>query len=85
MQQSCIADVATIGSDWTDLCSYTIPADMLWNDGDTVKYKTFGDFTETILNGKHMKLFVGNTVVFDTTSLLHNGGSFTIKAGIIKS
>lgn len=83
-QQTCVHDTSSISNQWTDIAEYTIPSQMLRNDGDTVSKRVVWQFA-TNSNGKTIQVLAWETVVYDTTELQHVWGDREIVANVIKS
>lgn len=68
----------------TTLATYTLLANTLNNDEECIEVTAFGSFTANG-NNKQLKLKLGSTTLYDTTSLALNSGSWVINAKIIRS
>lgn len=73
----------TTGED--DLITFTIPADTLNNNGDQVEFDMAGIFAATA-NNKRVRVYIDNTLLFDTTDLTTTTAEdWSIKGTIIKT
>lgn len=68
----------------TDLISYTLPANTLVNDGDSLEVQAWGTYAANG-NNKTVKLKFGSQTILDTGAIAANGGSWSIKANIIRT
>ncbi|MDE2020371.1 MAG: hypothetical protein KGJ13_08555, partial [Patescibacteria group bacterium] len=78
-----ITSAANVGAAQTDLITYSLPASALGTNGDRVEVQAFGAFN-TNVNAKRLKMFFGSTAIFDTGSLVFNGGAWYIYAVITR-
>lgn len=73
----------TTGED--DLITFTIPANTLNNNGDQVEFDMAGIFAATA-NNKRVRVYIDNTLLFDTTDLTTTTAEdWSIKGTIIKT
>lgn len=73
----------TTGED--DLITFTIPANTLNNNGDQVEFDMAGVFAATA-NNKRVRVYIDNTLLFDTTDLTTTTAEdWSIKGIIIKT
>jgi hypothetical protein len=84
-----VADVDTtavgnVGAGEDDLISYTMPSDSLNTNGSFIEIESFGTFAGNA-NNKRVRLYFGSTVIYDTTSVAANSGSWTIKSRVIRT
>lgn len=79
-----VTDVVNDGAFETDLAVYTIPQEMLWDDGDAVSLEAFGEFWTTI-NGKRIKAYAWSETVFDSWSQIQNDWDWNVVVKIFKS
>jgi hypothetical protein len=75
--------VSNSGSIETDLITYTLPANTLQNNGDSLNIKAWGSFAANT-NNKTLILQFGSQVIFDTGTLAINSGDWEIEATIIR-
>lgn len=68
----------------TDLISYTLPANRIYENGQTIEITVWGT-TAANANGKQGKLYIGGVVVLDSTSLAANNKSWFMKATLIRT
>jgi hypothetical protein len=73
-----------IGAGEDDLITYTLPLDSLDRDGAFIEIEVFGTFASNA-NNKRVRLYFGSTVVYDTTSVAANSGSWIIKSRVIRT
>jgi hypothetical protein len=67
----------------TDLFSYTVPASTLNNDLEILDGVVSGTFAANA-NNKQIKVYFGGTVIFDSSALAFNNGTWTIEFDIIR-
>lgn len=67
----------------TNLISYTMPANTLDNDGDTVEVEAGFSFAANG-NNKTVKLYIGSDVVYDSGAVAQNGGSLLVRATLVR-
>jgi hypothetical protein len=68
----------------TTLISYSLPADSMVNNGDIVEIQAWGIYAANG-NSKTIKLKFGSQTILDTGAIAANGGSWSIKATIIRT
>lgn len=73
---------ANSGSSATDLISYSLQANNLINDGDTIEIQAAGIFASNT-NLKIISLYFGNQAIYTTNSNAANGGTWQFRATII--
>lgn len=79
------SDVGNTGLAETDLQSYSMPAGMLQNDGESLDLQYCGTFTASATATKQVRLYFGGNVIYDSTALTINPGeSWTIHAVITR-
>lgn len=76
--------VGNVGTGEDDLITYSLERNTLQNDGELLKIDAFGTFASNG-NNKTVKLYFGSTVIFDSGANAINGGSWNIKATIIRA
>ena len=75
---------SSVGSAETVMMSYTLPANTLALDGYNITVEAWGTFAANTHN-KRVRLYFGSTVVYDTTSLAVNGGTWKIESTIVRT
>ena len=73
---------ATNISGETDLMTYTLDKNMLKYDNEILDIKCYGTFAANT-NSKTLKLYLGSTEIYTTTTS-QNGGSFCINTSIVR-
>lgn len=79
--------VTDVPNDWafeTNIAEYTVPGEMLWNDGDSVFLESFWKFWTTA-NGKRLKAYVWLETVFDSWSQAQNDWDWHLIIKVFKS
>ena len=76
-------ETGNTGAAVTDLASYTMFADALGNNGDYIDIEAWGTFAANA-NAKQIRLYFGTSVIFNSTSLVLNAGSWYLKAKVIR-
>lgn len=79
---SSITDAANSSSTETTLHSYTLPANALGANGDSVRIRSFGFFAANA-NSKVLKIKLGGVLIHSTAGS-HNGESWVIDAEIFR-
>jgi len=75
--------VGNIGVGEDDLITYSMPASVLSEDGDTLDITAFGTVAANA-NNKTIKLYFGSTVLIDTGAVAANSGSWYINSKIAR-
>lgn len=73
-------DLTTVPNDGafeTDLASYTIPWEMLFNSWDSVRLEAFWEFWGNI-NPKTLKVYFGSETVYDSWAQIQSGGKWAV-------
>lgn len=78
-----ITAVSNVNAGETTLMNYTLQANMLGNNGDYIDIDAYGTFAANA-NNKRIRLYFGATVIFDTTAIAANAGSWWIKGKIAR-
>lgn len=76
-------EIATIDASEDDLLNYTLTANALGTNGDYVEVLGFGTYAANA-NNKRIRLYFGSEVIFDTGAIAANGGSWEIKATVMR-
>jgi hypothetical protein len=77
------ADIPTTDNLEDNLMAYSLVSGALGNNGDYVEVEGWGTFAANA-NNKQVRLYFGSTVIFDTTALALNDGSWIIRAKIMR-
>lgn len=77
-------EVSNVGTGEDDLITYSVPASTLATDGDSLEITAWGTFAANG-NNKTIKIKFGATTILDTTAVAANGGSWVIRAGVIRT
>lgn len=67
-----------------DLITYTVPANILATNGDTLSWSMGGTFAGNV-NTKRIKIKYGATTLLDTTALIFNGADWSANGSIIRT
>jgi len=78
-----VAEANNITTAETDLQSFTVPANMLVNNGDAIEFEWFG--TMTTATNKRIKLFVNGAASINTGSLAFGSARWKLKCYLHKS
>lgn len=76
--------VGNVGTGEDDLISYTIPANVLNTNGDSIRFRMAGTFAANV-NNKRLKVKYGATTLFDTTALAFNGADWTVTGQVVRT
>lgn len=76
--------VGNVGTGEDDLMTYSLPANSLATNGESVEIEAFGTFASNV-NNKEVKLYFGATVIFATGALAFNGDDWRINASVIRT
>lgn len=82
--QSLYTPVGNVGITETTLFSGTISTFYMPSDGGQILMQAFGTFASNA-NTKELKVYINNTVIYDSGAIAANGGSWNIQATIIRS
>lgn len=83
-EKSDTTSTANVGAGETDLISYSLPASRIYENGMTIEITAWGQ-TAANANGKQLKLYIGGTVVLDSTSIASNNKDWFLKATLIRT
>jgi hypothetical protein len=72
-----------VGAGEDNLLSFILAGDSLTVNGSFIEIECFGTFASNA-NNKRVRLYFGSTVIYDTTSVAANSGSWTIKSRVIR-
>jgi hypothetical protein len=78
-----VSEVGNIGGGEDNLMGYTLVANVLGTNGDYVEIEGYGKFAANG-NNKRVRLYFGGTLIFDTTAIAANSGSWWIKAKVMR-
>lgn len=76
--------VGNVGAGEDDLISYTLQPNVLAKDGYNIEIKAWGTFAANG-NNKTVKLKFGSAVLYDTTALAANNGSWMITGVVTRT
>lgn len=76
--------VGNVGGGEDDLMTFTVPANVLGTDGESLEIIAFGDFAANG-NNKRLRLKYGGTTILDTTALGINGDQWRLQATITRT
>lgn len=76
--------VGNVGSGEDDLISYSIPANTVSSDGQSLEITAFGTMAANG-NNKTLKLYIGSTTLYDSGALAVNNGNWCINSTIIRT
>lgn len=74
----------TIANADSNLLEYTLKANTINGDGQYIAIDGFGTFVANADN-KQLKLYFGSSLLFDSTSLSLNSGSWNVKATVLRA
>lgn len=75
--------VGNVDAGEDDLIQYTLIANSLDADGSFLEIEAFGIFAANA-NNKRIRLYLGSTVLIDTTAIAANSGSWIINSRVIR-
>lgn len=79
-----VTSVGNVGTGEDDLITYALPASYLGGNNQSLIVEAWGTFASNP-NAKRVRLYFGATAVFDTTAQNFTGGSWSIRARIVRT
>lgn len=79
-----VTSTPTVDASEDDLMSYTLPAQRLYENGQTLEITAWGT-TAANANNKRVKLYIGGTVVLDSGAIAANNKPWFLRATLIRS
>src|SRR5262249_8207016 len=81
--QQNVSTVGSVGSSETDLHSYTIAANVLANDGDSIDCNIGGQFAANA-NNKRVRMYFGGTLILDTSAIAFYNSQWSMFVSVIR-
>lgn len=75
--------VGNVGGGTNDLITYSLPANMMQNNGDYLEIEAWGTYAANA-NNKTVTLNFGSQVILTTGAIAANSGSWKINASIVR-
>lgn len=76
--------IASAGAAETNLLAYAVPAHVMTNSNDRLKFRASGRFAATS-NAKQVKVVLGSQTLFDSGSQVANTGAWVVEGEIIRT
>lgn len=76
--------VGNVGAGEDTLITYTVQPSILAKDGYNIGIKAWGTFAANA-NSKRLRLYFGSTVLYDTTALVVNNGTWVIESTVVRT